>query len=1131
MSKRIALHVFVITVIATLTALNASAFSASKYATSSRLATGKWVKIQVNEDGMYQITSEELAQMGFSDPQSVRIYGEGGHPINEYLNGSATDDLKQIPVLRVKDKLCFYACGPVKYSLSTATAPHYTREINSYSTAGYYFLTCDDGSAPVQPTRVVNTGTGTTSINTSFDYFHHEQEISSASQSGKDMLGEMITDGALAIDYDIPNLCGDSTVVVNTCAVSKTAKAAFVKTSLNANEIAFTTASSRIYGSSSEYVFYNSVSPIAAYNPAPDATIPSDGTITVSIDCPDGASNIKWARLDYLILTFQHLNTMHGAKDGQLRMGYTNINSKSSIFINEASEDTQVWNIDNPSAPKTYNLVFDENTIRFSPSTSSTPCQFVAFDPGMKLKTIDGWANVENQNIHALPVPHMVIVTCEELLPQAQRVAQLHREHDNMIVHVIDQQKIFNEFSSGTPDAMAIRLMNKMFYDRDSQRFKFLLMFGAGNYDNRQIMAKRECTILTYESAGSSDESTSYVSDDFFGFMDDGSGRVPATELLRLAVGRIPCRNLTEAEHDVDKLINYVKNLDYGDWRNNAVFVGDYVDSETTPYLHIYQAEGISAIITDAQGAGLVGNKVYNSQYPTDPTSGFALEARNELTAHLNAGQYFMTYVGHAGPTSLTKNNKLWTSEQAKNVHYSHFPIMTAACCDVARFDCDQQGIVEMMFHNPNGGVIAAVASTRSAYADGNDALNQAFTKAMFSYGTNGVMTTVGEAYMLCKQSFGKLTNYNKMMFVLLGDPAIRINYPRPDFKITKINGRVPPSYGIATGPLQEVTVEAKVYKADGTTVNTSFNGNATMAIYSNSRLQTTFQNRNIYYPRNLLTKVSGRVVNGVFTARTVLPRFIQPSGLSLIKVYAHQDNSDYMVNGTYDNLVINIYDPNNSSNITDDTPPVINAMYINGPEAFANAEAIAGNCTLYVQATDNVAFNNHFHPMGNSMMVTLDGGKETFPLVKSYATMTNDAKTLDVAMPMQLEEGEHTLEFTAFDVAGNKASQTITFVVGSSSQVELKVEEEPAITRATFNLDSSFAHETAVEIKVLDIADNVVWTTTTSSFPCTWDLTNRRGKRVKPGVYKFHGRYLTGSGANGGTSIGHIIVAEPVKN
>ena len=45
--------------------------------------------------------------------------------------------------------------------------------------------------------------------------------------------------------------------------------------------------------------------------------------------------------------------------------------------------------------------------------------------------------------------------------------------------------------------------------------------------------------------------------------MDDGSGRVPATELLRLAVGRIPCRNLTEAEHDVDKLINYVKNLDY----------------------------------------------------------------------------------------------------------------------------------------------------------------------------------------------------------------------------------------------------------------------------------------------------------------------------------------------------------------------------------------------------------------------------------------------------------------------------------------------------------------------------------------------------------------------------------------
>lgn len=1129
MNKKITLCLFILFSTIALTQ-NVNAFSASKYATSSRLATGRWIKIQINDNGIYQITNEELEQMGFSNPQSVRIYGTGGHPINEVLDGKAVDDLVQIPTLRTSDKICFYACGPVKYQISTTTEPHYTREFNSYSTAGYYFLTSDDGTQPMQPTRVINGNSSLNRLSTSLGFLHHEQDKSSASQSGKDMLGEMITSGSITIDYNINNLCQDSSIVINPCVASKTAKATYVIASLNSHDIAFPSGSSRIYGSSSEYVFYNSASPIAAYQPAgSEDSTPHNGTITVGINCPDGLNNVKWARLDYVTLTYHQHNTMLGAPHGQRHMGYKNINKNDYIYINNASKDTQVWNIDSPNSPKTYNFDFNDGSLTFIPGISATSTQFIAFNPSDNLKSIAGYTEVENQNIHALPTPDMVIVTCQELIPQAQRVAQLHRDHDGMTVHVLDQEKIFNEFSSGTPDAMAIRLMNKMFYDRDSNKFKFLLMMGAGSFDNRQIMTKRDCTILTYESAGSNDESTSYVSDDFFGFLEDNSGRIPAADQLKLAVGRIPSRTLAEAESDVDKLINYVLYPDYGEWRNNAVYVGDFVDGENQPYLHIYQAEGISNLVSDELNAGLMSNKVYNSQFPWDPTSTFALEARKELTAHLSAGQYFMTYVGHAGPTSLTKNNKLWTSAQAKDVHYSHFPIMTAACCDVARFDCDQRGIVEIMFHNPNGGVIAAVASTRSAYADGNNALNQAFVKAMFSYSTKGEMPTIGEAYMLCKQSFGKVTSYNKMMFVLLGDPAIKVNYPRPEFKVTKINGRVPPSYGVATGPLQEITVEAQVLNADGTTVNTSFNGEATMAIYSSAKTQTTFQDRYIYYPRILLAKVNGRVVNGVFTAKTVIPHFFNKvGGLSQIKVYAHKDNSDHMVNGTYNLLVINNYDPTNPLTITDDTPPVINAMYVNDKEAFATGEAISSNCTLHIHATDNIAFNNQFHPMGNSMTVTLDGGKATFPQVKSYATMSENSTRLDVALPMQLEEGEHSIEYIVYDAAGNKTSRIINFVVGTTSQVNLLVEEDLATSQATFLIDTPLAHDVTTEIKVLDTADHVVWSTTTDTFPCTWDLTNRRGKRVKPGVYKFHGRYKTQNGDHGGTNIGHIIVAAP---
>ena len=65
------------------------------------------------------------------------------------------------------------------------------------------------------------------------------------------------------------------------------------------------------------------------------------------------------------------------------------------------------------------------------------------------------------------------------------------------------------------------------------------------------------------------------------------------------------------------------------------------------------------------------------------------------------------------------------------------------------------------------------------------------------------------------------------------------------------------------------------------------------------------------------------------------------------------------------------------------------------------------------------------------------------------------------------------------------------------------------------------------VTIKVLDTVGNVVWKTTTSSFPYTWDLKDNSGNRVPAGVYKFYGTY-EGNNSYGGTEIGHIIVIDP---
>ena len=1124
MNKRnIFIALFVIILLAS-TSLSASAFSASKYATTSKLSSGQWVKISIPEDGVYQITSRELIKMGFSNINDVKVYGAGGHPISEVLDGSAPDDLVQVPSKIVGNKIVFYGCGPVGYTLEGATtSPHFTRTFNSYSQQGYYFLT-SDSSPRVEPANVTYGITGTRLRDTSLDYYHHETEAISASQSGKDMLGEAFVDKQLQLTYNIPSLCGDSAIMVNTCvAVKSKDTPAYLKVNFNNKQVPFDNNDIKIPAAPSEYTFYNFISPYALVQPTTTAPIPASGTINFNI-----TGNPNWSKLDYFILTFYHRNTLENSVDNQVRMNFNQVSSSDIIAVTDDNPSLLMWNIDNPQAPKNYNLKEAESYRGFTPLYTIETTQFIAFDPTKTLKSITGYDPVENQNIHGLPTPDMVIVTCKELLEQASRVARMHITNDKMIVHVIDQDLIFNEFSSGTPDAMAIRLMNKMFYDRDSSKFKYLIMFGAGSQDNRQILAKRPCTILTYESTGSHDETSSYVSDDFFGMLEDNSGKNPANELLLLGVGRIPCASLEEAESDVDKLIDYVNTPDYGPWRNNALLIADYYEEDHN--LHAYQAEGLGNIIASELGLPINRNKVFLSQFPYDSQTKMGLEARQRMTQLLKDGQYFMTYVGHGNGMALTHEYKLWTTLEARNTTYPHLPIITTACCDVARYDGNTRGLLEIMFHKPKGGAIAMVTTTRSAYASGNDALNQAFIRNMFSNTSTGQMPTIGEVYMRTKQSFGHVTSYNKMMFVLIGDPAIKVNYPKPYFKINKINGYTIGTNSISTGELRQITIEAAVYTPDGSQIDTSFNGDATLAIYDYEKKELTENGRDIFFPRNLLTQVEGRVENGIFVCNTIMPRYFQnPGSAGLVSVYAHRDNSDEMVNGNTDRIMLQAYSETNPNTIHDVTPPVISDIYIDDQSEFAATNNVQFKSTLHISATDDYGFNNQTITIGNGLDLKIDGGKKYGTELRSFVTLRDQGKTLDLDYPIELLEGHHTLQFTTHDIAGNRASRVFDFYVGGQ-QVALSVEQEPASEVATFNLTAPEGSNPEVKIMVFNSTGQYVWYTTTSSFPFDWDLKNRRGKRLPAGVYKYYGKYTSGN-SFGGTNTGTLIIADPTKN
>ena len=1140
------LQVACLALLALLCASTAGAFNTSIYATQSKLSTGKWVKISIPENGVYEITYTELREMGFTNPSKVHVYGKGGNRISEKLDGSATDDLNQVPILRTGNKICFYGNGPVAFTLSDySTNPHFTRVFNPYSQVGCYFLTEDAEPDRTPVEKVASPVSEYVNNPLSLGYFFHEYELTSLTSTGKEMLGEDFSRQQVFVDYHLPHLA-DSTIVVQTAIAAYTTGSMFAGSVLHSGGISDTTlysqSSSRI-NQPTNYVYYNFASPYAKQKlikPAergqyePIITPSADG-ITASI-----------ARLDYFILTYKQENILADAPDNQLLMGYGVTRGQDRFMLPNAPSSTIVWFINNPHSPMViptipYNDEAGTGVSFFSTAVSRS--MYVAFDPAKTLKKISGYKPVENQNLHAMQVPDFLIITTDAYLEQANRLADLHRAVDGIDVAVVTQDQVFNEFSSGTRDAMAYRLLCKMLYDRDNSKFKNLLLMGTGSFDNREIMGQHPDDLLTYQSDNSNIENTSFTSDDFFGLLDDNSGTNIPNDKLRIGVGRITCADADEARSDVDKIVEYYANPDYGVWRNNTLVSSDSPDQGE----YMFQGQGYQNQIEEDLHTGMHVSTVHNSMYPRstlEPSFAVArktaTEAKRAMSNYLKSGAYFATYVGHAGPSSFTKQNRMWITGDVARTTYPHYPIFSTACCDVAHYDNDTRGIAELMFHKRDGGAIALLTSSRMVFSSQNDRLNQYFINALFSYDRKGVMPTLGEAYRDSKLGFTS-ANVNKMSFFLLGDPAMKVNYPISRFNITSVNGTdMTGSQTAQITPLSRFEIKAQVVDEEGN-IDTGFNGDATVSLYDKEKVFTTLSffgsgDRDIYVDRPKLAEITGHVTNGMFTGTMIAPRVtlehLNDTLMMLIRVYAHKTGSDYMVNGFTKQVMMMPF--NESTAINDNEAPVITAMYMNDAATFADGSVVAPNSVLYISASDNEGISMQSNSVANTMKLQLDGGKQSYEDVVCYATADDGGKVVKIEFPVSnLTVGLHTLTYTVSDMLGNQASRTISFVVGQGSAADLVADKMPAFLDSDNMISIDVKTELSVlpemTVRITDALGRLVWMTNAGSFPVTWDMKDMNGNKVPAGLYRYFGTYNDGVNY-GGTSIKNLVILEPVK-
>ncbi|MDE5807137.1 MAG: hypothetical protein K2H76_03405, partial [Muribaculaceae bacterium] len=426
------------------------------------------------------------------------------------------------------------------------------------------------------------------------------------------------------------------------------------------------------------------------------------------------AGTVHLARLDYIEVFYDRRLSLD---KGTLHFYFSDPVAEAAE-IEGCSADTRIWDVTDPAAPKEMEFTLSGSTaiIALSPGYS----EYVAFDPKRVPAASPVWTKIPNQNIHAIPVPDMVIITYDEYLDGAARIAALHEQHDGMKVALLRPEDIYNEFSGGSADVTAFRKMMKMWHDRDEERqLRYCLLMGRPHFDNRLVTPEAKALgyrpMPIWEEPSVFTDAGSYSTDCYIAMLDDCQpGFSMSSANQQVAVGRLPVTTAEEANAMAAKIEKYVLNPNYGAWRNKMMIVADDIDEAKmadTPADRLStffdQSQKIYEVLRDSEeGRRYIYDRVFLDAYKLESTSvGLRYPtARSRMLSNFNEGVVFTNYLGHASQTSWS-HEKILTLEDIKGFSNKNLTFMFGGTCEFAHWDGNSVSGGEMMVLNPDAGV------------------------------------------------------------------------------------------------------------------------------------------------------------------------------------------------------------------------------------------------------------------------------------------------------------------------------------------------------------------------------------------------------------------------------------------
>lgn len=1007
----------------TLLLLTFTSSQATDYAAHSVLSSGKWVKIRVANEGVYQLSPSALSDMGFSNPASVRLFGYNLPILPEENIEDIDDDLQEIPLYRRGDgTLLFYSFGTVNW---TRNGSKFTHKNNPYSQYVYYFLT--EGTPAAFRTESPST-TPTHTTTTFPERVVIDNDAYSIINSGRTMFESFVYKYNGSNSYDL-NTSGITDGNVQIDIQFATTGAATLYVNANGSRIA-----SRTY-----------IAPANYYDARVNTIITSvansySGTTNITLNL-NATSSLTKGHLDYIRAQYTRNLSMNGVTYLPFR---TPDEYNYRATISGADGGTKVWKVTSPAETcEQSGSLSGSNYV--CDLTNNGSDEYVAVNINATFPTPEKVADVANQDLHSIQDIEFVIIVPENnrYTAQAQRLADAHNAREGMKCLVVRADQIYNEFSSGTPDATAYRRFMKMLYDKAQSNTSLsaprnLLLFGACYWDNRLLSSEvknksQSDLLLSYESDNSWSMIDSYICEEYFGLLEDGSGANPLKERAQIGIGRIPVENLTTATNVVNKLIRYINNEEQGSWKNTICFMGDDGDQN----IHMEDARQVIKSL-ETKYPNFNYQKIFWDRYQRvqTATGNTYPEVIKLIDQTMQDGALIMNFTGHGSAVQLshealikTENFQKWASKK--------LPLWFTAACDVTPFDMNKVNQGTEALYNKKGAAMGFVGTARTVYSSQNRVINRYFMNYVLGKNDAGRRHTIGEALTLAKGDIATAKSptsrdlLNKTHYVLIGDPAITLAAPTYNIKVDKINGTDvsssnPPT--ISAGNV--VTVSGHIEDINGKTIN-DYNGTLSPLVFDNIEKITCLNNSQadtafVYQDRTRKLFIGfENVQNGQFNFSFPVPLDINYSNLNgLISLYAtngtneaHGINTDFLVGGT------GSYDEGGEG-------PTITA-WLNS-ENFEDGDEVNETPYLFFTLHDPKGINTTGNGLGHDICIIIDNNEQTTYNLNSYfkpATGGYADGTVAFSIP-ELEEGEHTMIIRAFNVLNQMGTKTIHFTV-----------------------------------------------------------------------------------------------------